>query len=111
MLLAAGAGVAGAQQAPAPPQEPVSAHAADAGSGAAADSNRDQKKPTEKDRRRAAKLFLQGSKLFEKEQFDAALRDYDTAVELDPANADYAVAAQIARSHAVTDLIQVAAKA
>jgi general secretion pathway protein D len=111
MLLAAGAGVTGAQQAPAPPQEPVIAQTADAGTSAAADSNREQKKPTEKDRRRAAKLFLQGSKLFEKEQFDAALRDYDTAVELDPANTDYAVAAQVARSHAVTDLIQVAAKA
>jgi general secretion pathway protein D len=64
-----------------------------------------------KDRRRAAKLFLEASKLFEKEQFDEALRDYEQAAAWDPANPDYALAAKVARSHAVTALIQTAAKA
>ena len=39
------------------------------------------------------------------------MRDYEQAARLDPANADYALAARVARSHAVTALIQTAAKA
>ena len=64
-----------------------------------------------KDRRRAAKLFLDASKLFQKEQFDDALREYQQAAALDPENHDYPLAAEVARSHAVTALIQTAAKA
>jgi Flp pilus assembly secretin CpaC len=63
------------------------------------------------DRRKAAKLFLTASKLFEKEQFEEALQRYERAVELDPGNADYALAASVARGHLVTALIQSAAKA
>ena len=36
--------------------------------------------------------------------------DIEQAAELDPANTDYALAADVARSHAVTALIQAAAK-
>lgn len=68
------------------------------------------KQPTTSDHRRAAKLFLQASKLFEKEQFEEAMRDYRHAAELDPSNPNYALAADLARSHAVTALIQAAAK-
>jgi len=64
-----------------------------------------------KDRRRAAKLFLDASKLFQKEQFEDALREYRQAAALDPENHDYPLAADVARSHAVTALIQAAAKA
>ncbi|MGD0938581.1 MAG: hypothetical protein ABR905_02630 [Terracidiphilus sp.] len=63
------------------------------------------------DRRKAVKLFLAASKLFEKEQFEEALRDYEQASTLDPGNADYALAADVARGHLVTALIQTAAKA
>ena len=63
-----------------------------------------------RDRRRAANLYLQGSKLFKDEKFEPALHDYEQAAALDPTNSDYSRAAQIARSHAVTALIQRAAK-
>ena len=62
------------------------------------------------DRKRATKLFLQASKLFEKEQFEQALEDYQQAAALDPANSNYTLAAELARSHAVTALIQTAAR-
>jgi general secretion pathway protein D len=66
---------------------------------------------TGKDRRRAANLYLAGTKLFEKGQFDEALRDYEAASELEPGNPNYSMAVQVARSHAVTAQIQAAAKA
>jgi Flp pilus assembly secretin CpaC len=62
------------------------------------------------DRRHAAKLYLQASKLFEKESFEEAMSDYRKAAELDPSNADYPLAAELARGHAVTALIQAATK-
>jgi len=62
-------------------------------------------------RKRAATLFLQASKLFQKEKFDEALHSYQRAAELDPSNPNYGLAAELARSHVVTALIQQAAKA
>ncbi len=62
------------------------------------------------DRKRATKLFLAASKLFQKEQFEQALDDYQQAAALDPANSNYTLAAELARSHAVTALIQTAAR-
>lgn len=85
-----------------------------AGSSVPTDQGKDEapvKTITGKDRRRATKLFLQATKLFEKQQFDAALRDYQEATKLDPENPNYAAATEVARSHEVTDLIQTAAKA
>lgn len=63
------------------------------------------------DRRKAARLYLAASKLFEKEQFEEAMNRYEEAAALDPGNSDYALAATVARSHLVTALIQTAAKA
>jgi general secretion pathway protein D len=103
--------LAGAQQTQAPAQAPSSVPQ---GAASNAPSEKDKVSPktvTNKDRRRATKLFLQASKLFEKQQYDAALRDYQEAVELDPENPNYAAATVIARSHEVTELIQTAAKA
>jgi Flp pilus assembly secretin CpaC len=62
------------------------------------------------DRRKAAKLFLAASKLFEKERFKEAMQRYEKAAALDPGNADYPLAVSVARSHLVTALIQAAAK-
>jgi hypothetical protein len=62
------------------------------------------------DRRRAIKLYLASSKLFEQEQFEEAMRGYERAAALDPSNPDYGLSAGLARSHAVTALIQAAAK-
>jgi Flp pilus assembly secretin CpaC len=62
------------------------------------------------DRRRATKLYLASSKLFEKEKFEEAMEGYERAAKLDPENNDYPLAASVARSHAATALIQAAAK-
>jgi general secretion pathway protein D len=117
LLLTMGVCLAGAQQpaSPAPsgtnpsPLPPAAnSPAASAPPAAAAQSS---KPITTRDRRRAAQLYLDGTKLFEKERFDDALRHYQQAAELDPGNADYGMAAEVARSHSVTALIQAAAKA
>ena len=68
------------------------------------------KQPSGSDRRRAAKLYLEATKLFEKEQFEEAMRGFAQAVVLDPSNAHYALAADLARTHAATALIQAAVK-
>jgi general secretion pathway protein D len=105
--------LAGAQQAQAPSQTP-SVAAPDAASNAVAAQKQDNTSPktvTNKDRRRATKLFLEATKLFEKQQYDEALRAYQEAAKLDPENPNYAAASVIARSHEVTELIQTAAKA
>jgi Flp pilus assembly secretin CpaC len=62
------------------------------------------------DRRKAAKLYLASSKLFVDEKFEEAMRGYEQAAALDPGTANYRLAASVARSHAVTALIQAAAK-
>ena len=74
----------------------------------AADSAAKQPRPS--DIRRAAKLYLAASKLFMDEHFEEAIQSYEQAAKLDPANANYTLAADVARSHAVTALIQSAAK-
>jgi general secretion pathway protein D len=66
--------------------------------------------PRSSDRRRAAKLYLEASKLFLDRQFEEAMKDFAQAAALDPSNANYRLASGVARSHAVTELIQEAAK-
>lgn len=66
---------------------------------------------TGRDRRKAAKLFLQASREFAQGAFERALADYEQAAALAPDHPDYALAGEVARSHAVTTLIQEAAKA
>ena len=58
------------------------------------------------DQRRAAKWFLDASRLYAKGRFEEALQDYKQAAALDPTNSDYPLAAEVARSHAVTALLQ-----
>ncbi|MGB7266115.1 MAG: hypothetical protein WBC92_11430 [Terracidiphilus sp.] len=67
-------------------------------------------RPRGRAERRAAKLYLDSSKLFLNGQFDEAMEGFEQAAELDPANTDYRLAAGVARSHEVTALIQAAAK-
>ena len=116
MLLAVTSGAACAQQASPSAQDQASGTASPgasqqaAPSGAPAQADRHDKSISGRDRRRAAKLYLEASKLFQKEQFSEAMQDYKQAAALDPANPDYPLAAQVARSHAVTALIQAAAK-
>lgn len=66
--------------------------------------------PTRSDRRRAAKAYLDASKLFLAGQFDRARQEYERAAALDPSNSDYRRAALVARNHEVTALVQAAAK-
>src|ERR1035441_10085469 len=106
-FLAMTAGGLYAQPAPTQP-EPRQATAAQgmatSRSADAADSNT-AKKPTTGDRRRAAKLYLASSKLFEKGEFEDAKQGFETAAKLDPSNTAYPLSADVARSHAVTGLI------
>jgi tetratricopeptide (TPR) repeat protein len=62
------------------------------------------------DRRRAAKLYLEATKLYQKQQFEKALEDYQAAARLDSANETYRLATEVARGHAVTALLQTAAQ-
>jgi len=89
---------------------PAAQNAAAAPASTTAPEARPAKTVRNADRRRAAKLYLASSKLFVDEQFEDALRGYEQAAELDPSTADYGLAANVARSHAVTALIQAAAK-
>ena len=103
--------VASAAQSPAPIQ-PAPALSAPAGQVAppAPTPGMQAKPPSGSERRRAAKLFLEATKLFEKEKFEEAMRDYAQAAALDPSNANYALAAELARGHAATALIQAEAR-
>jgi Flp pilus assembly secretin CpaC len=87
-------------QAQAAPQNPPSPQAAASPT----------KQPRESDRRRAAKLYLAAGKLFMDEHFEDALQAYEQAAKLNPENVNFRLAADVARSHAVTALIQSAAK-
>jgi Flp pilus assembly secretin CpaC/tetratricopeptide (TPR) repeat protein len=112
LLLAVLTGMVQAQAAkPAADSATPAAQSATAG---AASTTAPEARPTKTvrsaDRRRAAKLYLASSKLFADEQFEEAMRGYEQAAELDPGSADYGLAASVARSHAVTALIQAAAK-
>jgi Flp pilus assembly secretin CpaC len=69
------------------------------------------KEPTSGDKRRAAKIFLEAGKLFVDGHFDEAMQRYRQAAELDPTDNDYKLSIEVAKSHAVTALIQAAAKA
>jgi len=68
------------------------------------------KGPRSSDQRRAAKLYLESSKLFLNSRFEEAMQGFERAAALDPTNTNYRLAAQVARSHEVTALIQAAAK-
>ncbi len=65
---------------------------------------------SERDKRRAAKLYLAASKLFLNRQFEQAMKGFEQAATIDPTDADYRLAAGVARSHTVTALIQEAAR-
>jgi general secretion pathway protein D len=76
----------------------------------AASSSVSAKQPSARDRRRAAKLYLEASKRFKAGKFEEAMRGYEQAAMLDPTNSNYAPSVEVARNHAVTALIQKAAK-
>ena len=83
LLLAVTVGAAQAQQA-APPTPAASA------------SPKDTKQPSGSQRRRAVKLYLEGTKLFDQQQFEQAWQDYKQAAALDGTNTSYPLAAEVA---------------
>lgn len=102
------------QAQPAPPAQsapPSPASAATQTTAPTQESKTEAKPASTSERRRAAKLYLASSKLFLDGQFEEAMRGYEQAAALDRGNADYRLAAGVARGHAVTALIQAAAKA
>jgi len=64
----------------------------------------------DRDKDRAAKLYLDSSKLFVNRQFEEAMQGFEKAAALDPSNRDYPLAAGVARGHEVKALIQAVAK-
>jgi Flp pilus assembly secretin CpaC len=74
------------------------------------DAKQDKQQPHTKDRRKAVKLYLASTKLFASERFEDAMKGFQQAAALDPGNNDYSLAAEVARSHAVTALVQASAK-
>lgn len=107
LLLAALCATAEAQQQPSSaPQTPGPA----ATQTAAATTVNIASQPSTADRRRAAKLYLEATKLYQKMQFEKALQDYQQAAQLDGASETYRLATEVARSHTVTALLQAAAQ-
>lgn len=70
----------------------------------------EKKLPRSADRRRAAKLYLRAGKLFLATRYEQAMALYTEAAQLDTTNKDYALAIGVARAHAVTALVQQAAR-
>jgi general secretion pathway protein D len=95
------------------PQAPTISQNAQPASAApqAGTSQQPVKLPTASERRRAAKLYLEASKLYQNAHFEQALEGYRQAARLDATNSDYQMAEQVALSHAVTALLQTAAQA
>jgi len=114
LLLAVFSGVAPAQAANPPAQSAIPAAQSSTPEPATAAVPATDAQPAglvrNSDRRKAAKLYLASSKLFVDEHFEDAMRGFEQAATLDPGNANYRLAASVARSHAVTALIQAAAK-
>lgn len=103
--------LAGAQPTTVPAQPQPQSPPAPEATGDARHEDQGPASITNKERRKATKLYLEGARLFQKQQYDAALRNYQEAAKLDPENPNYAAAVEVVKSHAVTDLLQTAAKA
>ena len=59
----------------------------------------------------ARDAYLAGARYLDRRELESAERQFAKALQLDPTNADYAVAVTLAREHRVTDLVQKAGKA
>jgi type II secretory pathway component GspD/PulD (secretin) len=66
---------------------------------------------SERQARKADKLYLQGAKLLDQDDCRGAYQAFAAAEALDPGNRQYGTAKEIARQHLVTQLVQQAVKA
>jgi len=69
------------------------------------------KPPSPRDRREAEKAYLAGAKALEREDYQAAEKEFSRAVSFVPGNPEYSAAREIAVQHEVTALIQAAERA
>lgn len=69
------------------------------------------KPASEHEKNEAQKAFLEGAKALEKNELRPAIKQFERAVRLDPANKNYANSLDIARQHLLTQLVQDATKA
>jgi general secretion pathway protein D len=76
-----------------------------------ADTAAPAKTASAKDKSRASKLYAKGLKAMDAGDPREASDDFAQAAALDPENRDYAGAAEVARQHLLTQLVQEAAKA
>jgi len=90
---------------------PAGTGTAPQGGGQTAAALPEGKHPSEKQERKAEKLYLQGAKLVEQGDTRGAYQAFAAAAALDPANQQYLAAREIARQHLLTQLVQEAEKA
>jgi Flp pilus assembly secretin CpaC len=64
-----------------------------------------------KQAREADDAYLEGARAVERKDLEAAQRSFERAVQLSPANRDYALALVLTREQRLTELVQLAAKA
>ncbi|HEX8712231.1 MAG TPA: hypothetical protein VF730_10190 [Terracidiphilus sp.] len=107
MLLALIPGMVEAQAAGAPAQKPAAQQTGQLTTEARANPEKHVRGSA---RRRATRQYMKASKLFLAGNFEEARLGFEKAAELDPSNSDYARAAEVARNHEVTALLQASAK-
>jgi Flp pilus assembly secretin CpaC/tetratricopeptide (TPR) repeat protein len=67
--------------------------------------------PGKRHLREAENAYLAGAKKLERDDLDAAEREFIRALGLDPGNRNYAIAISVTRQHRLTELVQKASKA
>ena len=65
-----------------------------------------EKKPDKKQLREADEAYLSGAKKLDLDDLDAAEREFNRALRLDPTNRRYAIAISVVHQHRVTELVQ-----
>ena len=96
---------------PSPPPAPGQATAAATADTPATAAVPPDSRPSEKNARKADKLYLQGAKLLDAADCQGAYQAFSAATQLDPSNQQYAAAREVARQHFITQLVQEAVKA
>jgi Flp pilus assembly secretin CpaC len=70
-----------------------------------------QSTPDRRQKREAEDAYLAGAKKLARDDLDAAEREFQRALKLDPENRNYAIALSVTREHRLTELVQHATKA
>lgn len=89
----------------------ITTQGAGAGTPVAVASNIAEPNPGKRQLREAENAYLAGAKKLERDDLDAAERQFIRALKLVPGNRSYAIAISVARQHRLTELVQKASKA